>query len=140
MFKAERPLLSTIVSTVVALIFLVVTIVKPTLGTPVPTATLTATVISGGSATLVEIRNAVEVRAFEAANFAPAASAQKIGMGAQIRTGENATARIEFDRGAVVRLAAPSAGWKNLGPPLWRRPGSGNGSGRSCGARLVCYV
>lgn len=70
-----------------------------------PTSSPVAQPTPARLATVKEILKVVEIRLSEPDGFILAAVGQKFGTGAQVRTGAASTARIDFDRGAINRLA-----------------------------------
>ncbi|HLF03360.1 MAG TPA: LysM peptidoglycan-binding domain-containing protein, partial [Anaerolineales bacterium] len=86
----------------------------PTSALSAPTRPATATLppivlpADGRRATVSEIVNTVEARAFSDAQFISVEDGAVIGVGGQVRTGAASRARIDLSQGTVVRLAADS--------------------------------
>lgn len=78
---------------------------RPTPTAPSPTATA-APFLSSGSVTLAEVVRVVETRVSAGAPFALAGAGQTLKAGAQIRTGQDSTARLDLDEGGFIRLAS----------------------------------
>ena len=103
MFKKNRTFLSTLTVAAAAILGLALAKSAPAM---VPAVfALDGHPASASFATLSEIVQDVEVRNSATDVFAPAASDQKVGVGSQIRTGDASSARIDFEQGAIARLA-----------------------------------
>ncbi len=74
--------------------------------TPTPTSPPSET---ARAATLSEIVNVVEARAAEAESFAQADDGFLLGVGSQVRTGDASSVRLDFNEGAIVRVAQNSS-------------------------------
>src|SRR3989338_6675056 len=71
-----------------------------------PAATTAGT--AARTATLHEIVNEVQTRAFEADPLRPAAEGDQLGVGGQVQTGADSQARLDLTEGTIVRLAPSS--------------------------------
>src|SRR5512137_269630 len=102
MRKLDRSIIFTILSAIVTLALLVLANRSTS---KAPAATPTATRALDHWVSLAVATKGAEMRASEAEPWVPAEAGEKLGPGAEVRTDELATLRLNFERGAVVRLA-----------------------------------